>query len=125
MAWGGPAEQRRDREAGNLDAKDWYDKALKIIEKTMKEYWQPPKSDTESEIDDDAAHAAHAAKCKTRPLESEFDSHCQMLIEQSRQSEAGNGWSTELHHYLSDLPSDVTKKTDIVQWWAICLFMYC
>jgi hypothetical protein len=27
MAWGGPAEQRRDREAGNLEAKDWYDEA--------------------------------------------------------------------------------------------------
>ena len=72
----GPAEQWRDREAGNLDAKDWYDEALKIIEKTMEEYWQPPKSNAKSEIDDDTAHTTHAAsatKHKTRPLESEFD----------------------------------------------------
>ena len=72
MAWGGPAEQQRDREAGNPDAKDWYDEALKIIEKTMEKYWQPPKSNTKSEIDDDATHTAHAAKCKSRPLESEL-----------------------------------------------------
>ena len=88
MAWGGPAEQRRDREVGNREAKDCYDEALKIVEKPMEEYWQPPESDAESEIDD---HTARATKRNTRWLESEFDRHRRMLIEQSRQSEAGGG----------------------------------
>ena len=26
----------------------------------------------------------------------------------------------ELHHYLSDIPSDVTRGTNIVEWWAVC-----
>ena len=125
MAWGGPAEQRRDREAGNPDAKDWHDEALKIVEKTMEEYWQPPESNAESKIDDHTARTARATEhSNIRWLESEFDHHRQMLIEQSRQSEAGGGWSAELRHYLSDLPMDVTKKTDVVQWWAVCLFNY-
>ena len=118
MAWGGLAEQQRDREAGNPDAKDWHDEALKIVEKTMEKYWQPPESNAKSEIDD---HTAHPTKCNTRWLESEFDCHCWMLIEQSRQSEAGSGWSSDLCHYLGDLPIDVTKKTDVIQWWAVCL----
>jgi hypothetical protein len=125
MVWGGPAEQRRDREAGNPDAKDWHDEALKIVEKAMEEYWQAlPESDAESELDDLTARTAHATKRNTRRLESEFDRHRRMLIEQSRQSETGGGWNAELRRYLSDLPSDITKKTDVVQWWAVCFINY-
>ncbi|KAG1749057.1 uncharacterized protein EDB91DRAFT_1040623, partial [Suillus paluster] len=39
MAWGGPDEQKTEHEAGNLNAKDWHNKALQIVEKTMEEYW--------------------------------------------------------------------------------------
>ena len=74
----------------------------------MEEYWQPPESNTESEIDDPtAAHAActaHATKRNARWLKSEFDCHHWILIEQSKQSEAGS-WSAELRHYLSTLHS--------------------
>ncbi|KAG1728190.1 uncharacterized protein EDB91DRAFT_1060754, partial [Suillus paluster] len=38
MAWGGPEEQAREHAAGNQNAKDWHDEALKVVEKTMKEY---------------------------------------------------------------------------------------
>ncbi|KAG6822072.1 hypothetical protein H0H92_015451, partial [Tricholoma furcatifolium] len=34
MAWGGEAEQKAEREAGNLDAKNWQDEAMKILETT-------------------------------------------------------------------------------------------
>jgi hypothetical protein len=32
VAWGGPAEQEQEREAGNPLAKDWQDEARKILE---------------------------------------------------------------------------------------------
>jgi hypothetical protein len=34
-AWGGADEKEAEIEAGNLDAKDWQDEALKIVEKTV------------------------------------------------------------------------------------------
>ncbi|KAF9228572.1 hypothetical protein BS17DRAFT_655048, partial [Gyrodon lividus] len=39
MAWGGPEEQRKEQAAGNPNAKDWHDEALKTLEKTVEEYW--------------------------------------------------------------------------------------
>ncbi|KIM65448.1 hypothetical protein SCLCIDRAFT_112526, partial [Scleroderma citrinum Foug A] len=50
-------------------------------------------------------------------LESEFNCHRRELIQQNASSDIGR-WSAELRHYLSDLPADVTKNTDIMQWWA-------
>ncbi|KAG2065559.1 hypothetical protein BDR04DRAFT_963054, partial [Suillus decipiens] len=38
MAWGGPEEQEAECAAGNLNAVDWHDEALKIVEKTMQDY---------------------------------------------------------------------------------------
>lgn len=35
LSWGGPKEQAAEIEAGNVDAKDWKDKAKKIVEKTV------------------------------------------------------------------------------------------
>lgn len=35
LAWGGPDEQEEERRKGNPYAKDWQDKARKIIEKTV------------------------------------------------------------------------------------------
>ena len=119
MAWGGPEEQRRDREAGNMDAKDWYDEALKIVERTMEEYWQPePESDTEPSSADETT--AKPKPKRNNTLRSEFDHHRQMLVEQSRQRDSG-GWAAELRRYLSDLPPNVTRKTDVVTWWAVRL----
>jgi hypothetical protein len=39
MAWGGPEEQARERNAGNLNAKNWFDEALRIVEKAVSNYW--------------------------------------------------------------------------------------
>jgi hypothetical protein len=39
MAWGGPEEQAAELANGNADAKDWHDEALKIVKRTMEEYW--------------------------------------------------------------------------------------
>jgi hypothetical protein len=29
------------------------------------------------------------------------------------------GWRSELRRYLDDMPSDVTKDTDVVEWWSV------
>ncbi|KAF8443721.1 hypothetical protein L210DRAFT_3396056, partial [Boletus edulis BED1] len=39
MAWGGAEEQAKEIAAGNHNAKNWHDEALKIIESTMQDYW--------------------------------------------------------------------------------------
>ena len=50
MVWGGPEDQAQERAAGKVNAKDWHDKALKVIETTMASYWQEPQlADKDSE----------------------------------------------------------------------------
>ena len=31
MAWGGAEEEKMERDAGNLNAKDWHDEALQVM----------------------------------------------------------------------------------------------
>lgn len=45
---------------------------------------------------------------------SDFDRLRQTLI-----MEDDSGWEEELHSYLKAIPSDVTKETDIIQWWSV------
>jgi hypothetical protein len=33
--------------------------------------------------------------------------------------DSDEGWSSELRRYLKELPADVTKDTDIVEWWQV------
>jgi len=47
---------------------------------------------------------------------SEFDRHRQSLLTQ----EEDEGWAAELRRYLKDVPADVTKDTDIIEWWQVC-----
>jgi len=46
-------------------------------------------------------------------LSSEYDRYRQSLLE----ADDGEGWSSELRRYLKDRPGDVTKDTDIIDWW--------
>jgi len=39
-----------------------------------------------------------------------------MLLQTQEEDE---GWQAELQRYLKDLPSDVTKDTDVVKWWQV------
>jgi hypothetical protein len=49
---------------------------------------------------------------------SEFDRHRLSLIEKEEEE----GWPAELRRYLKDMPDDVTKNTDIVEWWQVSLY---
>ncbi|KAG6838599.1 hypothetical protein H0H87_002731, partial [Tephrocybe sp. NHM501043] len=104
MAWGGEAEQDAERAAGKLDAKNWYDKAMQIVEDAMHTYW--------------AAHlqAATAMAPKTQPaaiIVDDFDLHCQTLLTYKD----SKGWQAELCRYLKDVPADISRDTDIVEYW--------
>jgi hypothetical protein len=46
---------------------------------------------------------------------SEFDRVRLSLIAK----EDGEGWPAELRRYLKEMPDDVTKDTDIVEWWQV------
>ncbi len=117
MAWGGPEEQARDREAGDAGAKDWQDEALQVIEKTMSTYWLESQS-----VSDDTQNSTETRSrtkaADSRVDESEFDRHRRTLLQESR-GYNGGGWAAELRRYLSDLPADVEKDTDIIQWWQV------
>jgi hypothetical protein len=118
MAWGGPEEQAKERAAGNRNAKDWHDEALRVVEKTMEEYWNLHKQRPASSGTGDTM--------TTNPdgdstVESEYDRHRRMLVQQAIY-EHNAGWAAELRRYLKDMPEDVTKDTDIVQWWSVSLF---
>lgn len=116
MAWGRLEKQHRDKEAGNIYMKD---EALKIVERTMEEYWQPePELDIElSSADETTAKLKHKCNNTLRP---KFDCHQQKLSEQSQKHDS-SGWAAELHCYLSDLPPNVMRKMDVVTWWVVCL----
>ena len=38
--------------------------------------------------------------------------------------EDDEGWLAELRHYLKDMPDDVTRDTDIVEWWQVSCYCH-
>ena len=76
----------------------------------MQHYWNirpnapTPKCDLPNDKPDDESMA------------SEYD-----RLRHSRLLSQGweEGWEAELHKYLKDYPADVTKDTDLVQWWQV------
>ena len=51
--------------------------------------------------------------------EDEFDRLRKGLLATATRNE---GWQSELQKYLKDILADVSKETDIVQWWAVSSF---
>jgi hypothetical protein len=64
---------------------------------------QPPPT----QLDADGEHVP------VKVLSSEYDRYHQSLL----QTDDGEGWSSELRRYLNNRPGNVTKDTDIIQWW--------
>ena len=123
MAWGGPEEQAAEKASGNEDVKDWHDEASKIVEWAMEVYWHKrqigPNQQEDAPVSDgdDLSH------------KSVFDRLQQTLIT----CDGDDGWAPELQRYLKDMPADVTRETDILEWWSVsgaacaCVvpFIYC
>ncbi len=55
----------------------------------------------------DAQQAANA------PVLSEFDKHRETLLE----ADTEEGWASELRRFLYSVHRDVTKYTNLVEWW--------
>ena len=56
------------------------------------------------------------------PCLSEFDKYRETLLT----TDAEEGWASELRRYLSTMQRDVTKDTDLVEWWQVrsyCFFI--
>jgi hypothetical protein len=52
------------------------------------------------------------------PTLSEFDKLRQTLIT----DDIEEGWSSELRRYLGTMQRDVTKDTDLIEWWQVSRF---
>lgn len=63
---------------------------------------------------------AQPAHMDDNAILSEFDHHQLTLLSGQEEEE---GWQAELRRYLKDLPTDVTKDTDIVEWWQVCIWV--
>jgi hypothetical protein len=53
-------------------------------------------------------------------VQSDYDLHRQTLLTRDEDE----GWQAELRRYLKDIPADVTKETDIVEWWQVCILYF-
>ena len=116
MAWGGADEQRKEIEASNTNAKDWHDEAMKTVEKTVEEYWNNCRDSIAGDVDQQYSCSNHDS---LHPLESKYDRHhCQLLEKTAIQVNTGR-WKEELQRYLTEIPSDVSKETNIIAWWAV------
>ncbi|KAG1872985.1 hypothetical protein DFJ58DRAFT_651917 [Suillus subalutaceus] len=119
MQWGGPEEQENEYAAGNPNTVDWHDEALKAVENIMEEYSKhssPPAAITPipSYMDSGAP-----------TVESNYDHHRRTLVDQASR-EHNAGWHAELQCYLKDIPDDVSRDTDIIEWWSVSrLDAYC
>ena len=124
MALGGPEEQEAERVAGNPNAKNWHDEALKVVEETMHDYWKQVQEELES-------HPAGAVKPSTSgafpadesatTLESTFDCHRHELLEKAaHENNDSLGWAAELHRYLGVIIENVSKDMDVIVWWEVC-----
>jgi len=81
----------------------------------MAKYYQdrplaPPQQEKNRSRIDEAAG--------TSPL-SEYDKVRQTLLT----TDMEEGWSSELHRYLGTMQRDVTKDTDLVEWWQVSRYL--
>jgi len=112
MAWGGLEEQAAEKASRNRNVKDWHDEALKVVERTMEEYWQKQQK---ALMPQERMLASHSNNGDDLSPKSAFD-----LLRQSLITHDGDeGWAAELHRYLKDMPADVTRDTDILEWWSV------
>lgn len=75
----------------------------------MEKYYEDPSSHHEPTTDSDDATN------KSKALVSEYDRYRNSLMD----LDDNGGWASELRRYLRDRPVEVSKETDIVQWWQV------
>jgi len=127
MAWGGAEEQEQQQAAGDPNAKNWHDEALKIIENSMRDYWKEAHEESRCQL---VAHGQSTSASQSSPttgsatLDSTFDRHHRELLEKTtRENSASLGWAVELRRYLSVVIEGASKDMDIIAWWAVSITM--
>ncbi len=79
-------------DTGNLNAKDWYDEALQIVQQTMEDYWNQQVEESNS-----AGRIPTSSQVRTKhPLESEYDHHHRQLLRSQALYANIGGWKEEL-----------------------------
>jgi hypothetical protein len=79
----------------------------------MAEYWMTRPRAEQTTLTVSTAHAAsHSANGAS--IMSDFDRHRLLLL-----TEDDEGWAAELRRYLKDMPADVMKDTDVINWWQV------
>jgi hypothetical protein len=51
-------------------------------------------------------------------VQTDYDKYRRSLIAQ----EIDEGWRSEKRRYLKEMPPDVTRDTDILEWWQVLFF---
>ncbi|KIM61894.1 hypothetical protein SCLCIDRAFT_120712 [Scleroderma citrinum Foug A] len=112
MAWGGSEEQEAECAASNPNAKNWHDVALKVVKDAMQAYW---KERPEARAQPNSV----SKQGLFNTLASDYKQHHHALIKKSSM-----GWSAELHLYLSEIAENVTRDTDVIDWWGKHCLIY-
>ena len=127
MAWGGAEEQEQQQAAGDPNAKNWHNKALKMIENAMHDYWKEAQEESHCQL---VAHGQSTSASQSSPttgsatLDSTFDCHRHELLEKAAcENSASLGWAAELCCYLSVVIEGALKDMDIIAWWAVSITM--
>lgn len=77
--------------------------------KQMAEYYKNRPSAPDVETENPSA--------STGRVLSEFDKLRETLLN----DDAEEGWASELRRYLNTMERDVTKETDLVEWWQVSI----
>src|SRR5271168_2672224 len=62
---------------------------------------------------------SHSTETAEVPVLSEFDKLRETLLT----DDAEEGWAAELRRYLGTMQQNVTKDTDLVEWWQVSCFL--
>lgn len=83
----------------------------------MGEYWKnrPQVTPTVQPVLDAGGDDVCSASVVTS-----FDRYRQTLVSKDDEE----GWAAEKRRYLKDMPADVTKETDVVEWWQVSKLQY-
>ena len=81
----------------------------------MEQYWSNVPQTTRA-----PAELSDGSLTENEVRLSDFDIHRRTLIMQ----EENEGWEAELRRYLKDMPANVSKETDIIEWWQVCHILF-
>src|ERR1700678_3879129 len=81
----------------------------------MERYWK----NRQTVLTPEAAATTELPETNNDSILSDFDRH-QLALLAIQDSDSDSGWQPELWRYLKDLPANVTKDTNIIEWWQVC-----